>query len=155
MLLLQVALNAAIPAIVYAYAREAFDRRVAAISALLISVLSFNTIYASTESTDSICTFLFVATGANVRARRKDNWLTFAIVGALCGVASHRPNLILILFVPLGLNVLLGPRSARSALQGVTIIIIAALMLTPWTVRNYRLTGELRRPARTAACSRG
>lgn len=53
-LLMQNLLNASIPVVVYCYAVRAFDRRVAMVAAAMVGLLSFNTIYVSTESTDSV-----------------------------------------------------------------------------------------------------
>src|SRR5881628_1708490 len=53
-LLVQAALNALMPLLVYAFARTEFDDRVAAVAALLTGVLSFNTVYASTQSADAV-----------------------------------------------------------------------------------------------------
>ncbi len=143
-LLVQNALNAAIPVLVYAFAARAFDRRVAGVAALLVGVASFNTIYVSTESTDSICTFLFMAMLlAFVRARDDGRYLLFTLAGALAGLAAQfRPNLILIPFVLLGLNWLLGPLSWRRLREGGLVVLVAAMLLAPWTIRNYRLTGQ-------------
>ena len=59
-LLVQVALNALTPMLLYAIARRWTDRRTAAVAALLLGALSFNTVYASTQSSDAVCTVLFL-----------------------------------------------------------------------------------------------
>jgi len=144
-LLAQNLLNASIPVIVYGYAARAFGRRVATVAAALVGVLSFNTIYVSTESTDSVCTVLFmlmVWTFDRGRSSGRTAW--FAMAGALAGVAAQfRPNLILIPFLLFALNWLLGPRSWRRIHQGAVVVVLAGLMLAPWTIRNYRLTSQL------------
>src|SRR5690242_12184847 len=60
-LLGQVAANAAMPLLVYLFARDDFGGRTAAGAALLTGFLSFNTVYASTEDSDAICNVLFMA----------------------------------------------------------------------------------------------
>ena len=71
-LVAQALLNALIPVLVYRVAAREFDVRVAAVAAVLVSVLSFNTVYASTEASDAVCTFLFMLMlWAFVEARRQ------------------------------------------------------------------------------------
>lgn len=143
-LLVQALLNATIPLMVYAYASRAFDRRVAAVATLLVAVLSFNTVYVSTESTDSVSTTLFMAMLlAFVRGRQENRWFWFVLVG-LCGgvVAQFRPNLVLVSFVFAALNWLLGPRSWQRIWQGAIITIVTIVLLVPWTWRNYELSGQ-------------
>lgn len=144
-LLMQNLLNASIPVVVYCYAVRAFDRRVAMVAAAMVGLLSFNTIYVSTESTDSVCTFLFMLMVWSFdRGRNSRSIWWFVAAGALAGLAAQfRPNLILIPFVLFGLNWLMGPRSWLRAWQGAAIVLMAGLMLAPWTIRNYRLTGQV------------
>lgn len=144
-LLAQNLLNASIPVIVFLYAARAFNRRVAVVAAAMVGLLSFNTIYVSTESTDSVCTFLFILmVWAFDRGRSSRSIWWFVAAGALAGTAAQfRPNLILIPFVLFGLNWLLGPRSWQRIRQGAVVVLMAAMMLAPWTIRNYRLTGQV------------
>src|SRR5215468_4289339 len=51
-LLVQVALNACVPWLTFSCARAWFDRRVATGAAVVTGVCSFNTVYASTQSSD-------------------------------------------------------------------------------------------------------
>jgi len=143
-LLAQNLLNAFIPVMVFAYSAQMFDRRVAAVATVLVATLSFNTVYVSTESTDSVCTVLFMLmlwTFARSREGHRMGW--FATTGALAGLAAQfRPNLILVPFVLAGLNWLLGPRSWRRLGEGGLVVLMSAVMLAPWTIRNYRLTGQ-------------
>lgn len=144
-LVAQVALNALIPLIIYLYAREAFDRRTAALAAVLTAAFSFNTIYASTESSDSVCTFLFVAmVWAFDTARRRHKWQGFALAGSLGGLAAQfRPNLLLVPPLLAAFHLLSGPRDRRRVREGLVVVGLACAMLLPWTVRNFRLTGDL------------
>lgn len=143
-LLAQAALNAAIPALIYKYARDAFEPRVAAIAALLTGLLSFNTVYASTESSDSVCTVVFVAMVVLFAiALRRDGWLRFGICGALCGLAAQfRPNLILVPVLLASFALVYGLRSSHRVRNALIVVMTAAAMLVPWTIRNFRLTGQ-------------
>ena len=140
----QAILNALVPPLVYAYAAQAFDRRVAAVATVLVAVLSFNTVYVSTESTDSVSTVIFMCLLlAFVHGRRtnRDRW--FVIAGVLGGLGSQfRPNLVLLPVALAALNWLLGPRTWLRLRQGALVAIIAALMLAPWTWRNYQLSRQ-------------
>ena len=144
-LIVQAILNALIPPLVYAYAVQAFDRRVAAVATVLVAVLSFNTVYVSTESTDSISTVLFMALLlAFVHGRRTNRYRWFVIAGVLGGIGSQfRPNLVLLPVVLAGLNWLLGPQTWSRLRQGALVAIVAAAMLAPWTWRNYQLSHQL------------
>jgi hypothetical protein len=143
-LLVQVSLNALTPMLLFALARRWTDRRTAAIAALLLGALSFNTVYASTQSSDAVCTVLFLTailvfvTGLE---RGQIGW--FALTGLIAGVMSQfRPNLILIPCVLAAYAIWKQP-ARRSVARGAVVLVTAAAALTPWIVRNYRLTGTL------------
>jgi dolichyl-phosphate-mannose-protein mannosyltransferase len=140
----QAILNACLPLLVYAFARVEFDERVGVTAALLTGVLSFNTVYASTQASDSVCTVIFIAAVvAFARARRGGNWRLFALAGILLGIAAQfRPNLILV--APLLAVFLLAERPDRGGVRHAALLVaLAAAMLVPWTVRTYRLTGTI------------
>src|SRR5262245_59714858 len=81
LLVAQVLLNAAMPWLVYRLALEWTNQRTALVAAAITGIFSFNTIYASTQSSDAVCTVLFMtAVLAFVRARRTDSALGFALV---------------------------------------------------------------------------
>ncbi len=72
-LLVQVVLNATTPLLLFAAARQWTDRATASLAALLVGVFSFNTVYASTQSSDAVCTVLFLtAIIVFLAAARKD-----------------------------------------------------------------------------------
>ena len=97
-LLVQVALNAITPMLLFAAARRWTDRTTASTAALLLGAFSFNTVYASTQSSDAICTVLFLTTILIfLTAVERDRRAWFALAGLVTGVMSQfRPNLILI-----------------------------------------------------------
>jgi hypothetical protein len=144
-LLAQAALNALVPLLVYAYARQEFDARVAGVAALLTGFFSFNTVYSSTQSSDAVCTVIFMAAVASfARGRRRDESLWIVLSGVLIGLASQfRPNLLLVPLVLAVFHVVAGrPAKGRRVWQAVALVVAAAAVLAPWTVRNYRLTGQ-------------
>jgi len=140
----QVLANAFVPLIVYAFARVEFDERVAAIAAILTGFLSFNTVYASTQVSDALCTVIFMAAVlAFARGRRRGDWRLHALAGALAGIAAQfRPNLVL---VPALLAALLvgGRRDRRAPAHAAVLVAAAAAMFAPWMARTYALTHEI------------
>src|SRR5579862_449173 len=60
-LVTQAAMNATLPLMVFAVACTWFERRTAAIAAVITGVGSFNTVYASTQSSDAVCTVIFMS----------------------------------------------------------------------------------------------
>ena len=143
-LVVQVVLNAFIPLLVYRVAARDFDTRVAAIATCLVAVLSFNTVYASTEASDSVCTFLFMLMlWSFVEARHGGRLTMFVATGVLLGLsAQFRPNLLVLPIVLAAFHVFNRRFSSRAIAEGALVVVVAAAMLVPWTLRNYRLTGE-------------
>jgi Dolichyl-phosphate-mannose-protein mannosyltransferase len=153
-LVVQAALNATLPLLVYRLALTWVERRTAVLAAVLTGVFSFNTVYASTQSSDAVCTVIFMVTlVAFVRARTSDRWPHYALAGLLAGLAPQfRPNLIL---VPILLAVFIvfdhrftvrlkaDPTDRRRLVNAAVLLAGAAAALTPWVVRNYRLTGTV------------
>jgi len=141
----QVVLNAFVPLLVYRLATHWVDARTATLAALLTGVLSFNTVYASTQSSDAVCTVIFLAgVLAFVRATTSNRLPLYALAGLLFGLAPQfRPNLILVPGV-LAVYALASRGGARQRLAGAAMLIACTgLALAPWTIRNYRLTRML------------
>ena len=143
-LVAQAVLNALSPLLVFVLARAWCNRPTAVLAAVLTGIFSFNTIYASTESSDAVCTVIFLTTiVVFMRAigRRELAW--FAVTGVLAGIAPQfRPNLILVPLLLAG-YALWTERTRRRLVQAVLLLACAGAVITPWVVRNYRLTGML------------
>ena len=140
----QVVLNALTPILVFDLASTWLDRRTATLAALLTGLFSFNTVYASTQSSDAICTIVFMAAlVAFAAARRRDRLAGYALVGLLTGIAPQfRPNLILVPGLLAAITVIERPSAPRLA-RAVLLVACAALAVAPWVIRNYRLTGSV------------
>jgi hypothetical protein len=142
-LVAQVLLNGVVPLLVYRLVSLEFDRRTAVVAAVLTGVLSFNTVYASTQSADSVCTVIVIAAllaFAEGRARRVAPW--FGLAGILLGLASQfRPNLVLLPAALAAFYVIVSPRERRKLIEMAVFLVAASLALAPWTIRNYRSTG--------------
>ena len=141
-LVVQVALNAAMPALVYRFASTWLDRRTAVVAAVLTGLFSFNTVYASTQSSDALCSILFMAAlVAFDAARHRESAAWFALVGLLSGIVPQfRPNLILLPAL-LGAFAVWEQRSRRRFSHVVLLLVCGAAALMPWVMRNHRLTG--------------
>jgi hypothetical protein len=142
---LQVFFNALMPLLVFTLAKPAAGRRIAALAAWITAIFSFNTVYASTQSSDSICTVLFMlAVLAFVRGHLRSSLLAFAGAGALAGIVPQfRPNMILLPVIVAGGYALWQPRGRRRLLECAVFIGVMAAMLVPWIVRNYHYTNTL------------
>ena len=144
-LLAQAALNGLVPIMLYRLVSLEFDRRTGVAAAVLTGLLSFNTLYASTQSSDAVCTVIFVAAlllFAEGRARGGLLW--FAGAGVLFGLAPQfRPNLVMLPAALAGLYLLVRPRNRAKIAQVAVYLVAVAVILAPWTVRNYRLLGLL------------
>jgi Dolichyl-phosphate-mannose-protein mannosyltransferase len=138
----QAALNTLTPLLVFALARRWCDRRTAVLASVLTGIFSFNTIYASTESSDAVCTVIFLtAIVAFIRGLDEGGLGWFAITGILGGLAPQfRPNLILIPPLLAAYTIWM-QRTRRAAAHAAVLLACTGVMLAPWVVRNYRLTG--------------
>ncbi len=142
-LTVQALLNASIPLLLYYLVRLEIGSRVAAASAILVGLFSFNTVYTSTQSSDAVCTVLFLATilcFAFGRAQRRLAW--FAASGLLAGLAyQFRPNLI---FFPLLASVMylgIRPHTSEKLRQVSVLVAVFVCVGAPWVIRNYRWSG--------------
>ena len=142
-LIAQALLNSTIPLMLYHIVRVEMSERIAVMAALLAGFLSFNTIYASTQASDSVCTVLVVAAILCFqRGERQDRPLYFGVAGLLSAVAyQFRPNLVLFpAFIAAGYLLFRSSRRGRLAHMAIFLAVFVAGAL-PWVVRNYRWTG--------------
>ena len=142
-LVVQATLNGAVPFLLYRLVEPLAGRRVAVLSAMIVGLFSFNTIYASTQSSDTICTVLFLG-GLLCFARgvRESHLGSFAASGVLFGlVPQFRPNMVLFPGVMIAAYVLLPPRRIHKVRAMAVFAVLVAALQMPWIVRNYQLTG--------------
>jgi len=142
---IQVFINALTPYLVYRLAAPAVGHRIAALAAWITAVFSFNTIYASTQSSDSICTVLFLlAVLWFVRGYRRSSLIAFAIAGALSGIVPQfRPNMILLPVIVAAGYALWPARGMRRLIECATFIAAMTALLLPWMIRNYHYTSTV------------
>lgn len=141
----QVFINALTPWLLFLLARPAVGHRIAALAAWITAIFSFNTVYASTQSSDAICTVLFLLSLlCFVRGHTRSSLVAFAAAGALAGIVPQfRPNMILLPIIVIAGYLLYPPRGLRRVMQCAIFMIAMGAMLTPWIVRNYRYTGAI------------
>jgi 4-amino-4-deoxy-L-arabinose transferase-like glycosyltransferase len=143
---IQCALGALTSVLVARIARVPFGAKVAVVSGL-ICALNPQMIHWSGELlTETLFTFLFaLAILLCIGLRESSGWGRAVAIGLVLGYGTLvRPNLLL--FVPLAsLYALLfaGGDLRRRSILAIGIPLLAALVLLPWTVRNYRVHGEL------------
>jgi hypothetical protein len=142
-LVVQATLNGAVPVLLYRLVEPLAGRRTATLAALIVGAFSFNTIYASTQSSDTICTVLFMtALLAFAAGVRRQTITPFVVSGLLLGlVPQFRPNMVLFPGLMIVAYLALPPRSARRLGQMAVFAILVLALQMPWIVRNYRLTG--------------
>jgi hypothetical protein len=139
--LAQVIINAAAPILLYRLAAPLTGARGATLAALILGVFSFNTVYASTQASDAVCTVLFLSSLVVLaRGVRNASVADMAIGGFLSGVVPQfRPNMILLPAIFAAGYVLIG-RTRGHLGRAIVFTAAVTLALTPWIVRNYRLT---------------
>ncbi|HMF94621.1 MAG TPA: glycosyltransferase family 39 protein [Vicinamibacterales bacterium] len=141
---LQAIVNAAVPVLVYDLVARELGRRVAIVAAVLTGLFSFNTVYASTQSSDALCTVTFLASIALfARGLDRPRTGTYLASGLLCGIATQfRPNLLLFP-TALALVAMLRLRPRARPVDAVVYVLAAISVTVPWAIHAYRLTGEL------------
>lgn len=139
----QVIANASVPLLLYLLVKPLADRRTAILAAVLIGVFSFNTVYASTQTSDAVCTVLFLAALLTLlHAERSARPVLLFGSAVLFGLTPQfRPNLVLFPFVVALVLMWRGPRSPRRVMHVTAFLAIVLMVQAPWIARNYRLTG--------------
>src|SRR5262249_45270613 len=133
-LIVQVLLNSLIPAMVFAALRDRAGHRSAIAAAALLAVLSFNTVYASTQTSDSLATVLFVAaTVLFLHPQRTRRIWHYVAGGLVVGAAIQvRPNMLLLPLWFTGAAALIGrPRPSMAAV--LAYVAAACVVVMPWT----------------------
>ena len=140
-LVVQAFLNALIPLMLYRLTVRDFGRRVALLASGLVALASFNTVYASTQTSDCLCTVLIVAAVVLFdRGLESRSVPPFVAAGLLSGLAlQFRPHFLLFPAWVVAAAWLLR-RPGLSWWQPTVCLIAASVVWAPWVVRNYRLS---------------
>jgi 4-amino-4-deoxy-L-arabinose transferase-like glycosyltransferase len=130
--------------LIYLFARELFGRRIGLIAGLMACIYPALYLYDGWLYTESLYNFLLTAICYCVlriqrdSGQRKRLWLLCALLLAL--LALTRPNGILVLALVIGWTLVLTWRKilhSRALIHMVFAALVVALLLVPWTMRNY------------------
>lgn len=138
-IILQAVLSAVTCYFVYLIALTLWDRRVALVAAVFWALGPDIIIFSNLILTETLYMFLAAVT-LWLLVRFRDNWWGIVSAGALLGLLSLTRGAALA-FVPLVIVWMLFARrtSYRKVLAFVAIFLA---VLSPWLIRNYRVTGE-------------
>lgn len=127
---------------VYLLAKRLFSARVATISLALCLLYLPLFAYSHVLMTESLFIFLLIyACCAFVRAMQTSSKAWLCVTGILCGLASSTRSQAMFLPLVFILAILLGGKplpTLKKMWVGLVLMIVAmALVLAPWTIRNY------------------
>ena len=143
-LVVQATLNGLVPLMLFHLVHPLAGRRVATLSAIIVGIFSFNTVFASTQSSDAVCTVLFLASLlALAKAVRENRLDMFTLAGVGFGlVPQFRPNMILFPLIIIAVCMwIMRPWRMRTIAGLAVFALLVFAVQAPWIYRNYRITG--------------
>lgn len=129
--------------VAYALGRVSFNRRVGLLAAALLAVYP-EAIYYSNQLNDGAPMLLLTALVLLFFARllKRGRPLDAALTGFWLGVSALTHSHLALFWVPMLLCLALGRGPRRSRLVNAALLLLVfALVLAPWTIRNHRLHG--------------
>ena len=143
---LQIVLSGATAAIAFRIGERIFSRTVGALAALAVSVypiFMYNCLRLMPEALFSLV--LAVAVLLLIDYLRASRWTTSVALGLLLGVASllKASAMLLPLFILAGMLLAPRGRTLRTLEHWAVLAFAMALTILPWTLRNYRVSGDL------------
>jgi 4-amino-4-deoxy-L-arabinose transferase-like glycosyltransferase len=138
--LLNVLLSASTCLLAYVVGTRVFNRRVGLVGAFLLALFPGQIFYSTLLMTEVISAFLLILLLALVLTLTIDSisWRAIVLIGLLLGAAALVRGEMVLLFLPLIIVWAVAHRSVGKALRyGVVAVAAAALVLLPWTVRNW------------------
>jgi hypothetical protein len=154
--ILQILVLAFIPALNYLLTTKLSNRLAGLLAGGLIVLRETNAIHLSGEIPTShakllmsdlltmlcITVILYVCV-AFIKGRNRDHW-SFALLGACAGLTALVRAQAMIILVPIILFILLSQRPFKTGLTKSLVVFLGlGLVLLPWLLRNWNLTGEL------------
>jgi 4-amino-4-deoxy-L-arabinose transferase-like glycosyltransferase len=129
--------------------RQLFDSRAALVAGLLATVypgaigMSVFVLSESPFCLMMVAQLICWVQLARATKRREEIGWSMAI-GVLAGIATLiRPSWLLFTPFAIGVGALCGRRTRQDALHAAVILLAIAVTMSPWWVRNYRVTGKL------------
>jgi len=138
--LLNVLLSASTCLLAYVVGARVFNRRVGLVGAFLLALFPGQVFYSTLVMTEVISAFLLILLLVLVLTLTIDSisWRAIALIGFLLGAAALVRGEMVLLFLPLIAVWAVAHRSVGKALRyGVVAVAAVALVLLPWTVRNW------------------
>jgi 4-amino-4-deoxy-L-arabinose transferase-like glycosyltransferase len=138
--LLNVLLSASTCLLAYVVGTRVFNRRVGLVGASLLALFPGQIFYSTLVMTETISAFLLMLFLALVLILTLESvsWRSIVLIGFLLGAASLVRGEMALLFLPLIAVWAVAHRSVGKALRyGLVALAAVALVLLPWTVRNW------------------
>ena len=131
--------------LMYFVARSYVVPRTAFFVVLVNAIYPFTSFFTATKLTETLFTFLLCVTIYQiVRAYREEDWRWMGAAGLSLGVAILcRPENLFFPFFLAGLFLLFHRFRKPWWKLGATLVIASMVVVTPWLVRNYRVTGKI------------
>jgi 4-amino-4-deoxy-L-arabinose transferase-like glycosyltransferase len=144
----QACLGVATVAMVHAVTRRLFDPSVALVAAIVVALFPALVFYTSAAFTETLFIFFVVAVVLafvwHPWDRGRMSWPNLAVAGLLLGASAQVRPFLLPVVPGLALLWLLHGAGWRRALAQTGVLVVAVvLVLTPWTIRNYRAVGAV------------
>jgi len=134
--------------LIYLFAAEIFNPRIGLLAGMLAAVYPQLYVYDDWLYADSLFVFLTMAFAYSLLRLQhtgKIRWMIWS--GVFLGlVALERPNGIATLALLIAWVVIIGISrtipSKRAFTEGIVVLCVAALLIAPWTIRNYVVSGS-------------
>lgn len=129
----------------YLIARHLLDRRTALIAALIVALNPALILYTGTLGSESLFVFqLLLVTWLAIRVIAGRSSTGLLLIGVLTGIAiPARPIAISVPFIAFGAYYMVNRRDlGRTTINFAVVLVISALIVTPWIARNARAIGS-------------
>ncbi len=140
--------GAATCVIVYLFARDIFNKRVALLAGIIAIVYPGLFIYDGwlyTESLFTFCLMAFCYSLYRLQRTAQAGWLVVSSVALVCASLT-RPNGSLVLLLVVAWAVIIARAKIFSWRQATTSVLVIMLLtfglIAPWTLRNYRISHQ-------------
>jgi 4-amino-4-deoxy-L-arabinose transferase-like glycosyltransferase len=130
--------------VIYLLAQKILSNRLMVVAVPLIYLMHPATIFAESRGgIESIFTLaILVSVSVMYRAIEENTWKWYAIFGVVLGLTALTRSTPMVMPVFLFAYLIIKNRAVQPALGHIVVVVITmSLVLSPWVVRNYSLTG--------------